>query len=276
MKTILVPTDYSEPAYNATIYAIQLAKELGTSVRLFHAYHMPARVPDYVAGEMDDQVLLSQEQKHMQRHIAKLEGKYGVELSGQVLMGFAADEVAVASSEYDLVVMGMQGGGMLQEILGSVSTKVMKQAKVPVLLVPQDASFAKPVNIIIACNALPDLSPENTGRLKQVLKTLGAATEILYVSKPGETGEKATGIKKDWSSILPTAGFSAEEAENTLDAIFSYTHGNNAGLLVTFPHKYGPIDKLLHQSSTKKVAFRSDIPVLVVPETHERGGTWLF
>lgn len=276
MKTILVPTDYSEPAYNAAVYAIQLAKELGANIKLFHAYHVPAAVPDYAAGEINERTLLDLEQKQMQRHINKLEMKFGTGQSGQVTMGFAADEILWASGKYDLVVMGMQGGGMLKEMLGSVSTKVMRKATVPVLLIPRDASFAEPVNVVIACNDKPDMLEENTGRLKELIGALGAATEVLYISKPGESKDKAASIKNNWASVLETAGFCAEEASNTMDAIFSYTHGSNAGLLVVFPHKYGPVDTLFHNSSSKKMAFRTDIPVLVIPETHERGGTWLF
>ncbi len=39
MKTILVPTDYSEVANNASRYAIELSKHLGAKLILFHAYH---------------------------------------------------------------------------------------------------------------------------------------------------------------------------------------------------------------------------------------------
>lgn len=277
MNTILVPTDYSEPARNAAVYAIQLAKELGASVRFFHAYHVPASVPDYVPGEMNDRILNDLEQRQMQRYIHRLEGKYGVKLTGQVSFGFAADEILLASDDNDIIVMGMQGGSMLKEILGSVSTKVMKNARVPVLLVPQDAGFAKPVNVIVASNSAPDISKANAIKLKVLLSTLGADAEVLYVSKPGEPGDNISGVKKAWADKFGTiAKFTAEEAGHTLDAIFSYTHGNNAGLLVMFPHKYGPLDQIFHSSATRKIALRTDIPVLVIPETHEKGGTWLF
>ena len=41
MKTILVPTDFSDAARNASEYAIAYAKEFQYKVILYHAYHLP-------------------------------------------------------------------------------------------------------------------------------------------------------------------------------------------------------------------------------------------
>lgn len=45
MKTILVPTDYSENAHNALLYAIDLAKATGSNIVLFHAFYQPLSYP---------------------------------------------------------------------------------------------------------------------------------------------------------------------------------------------------------------------------------------
>ncbi|MES1181580.1 MAG: universal stress protein, partial [Flavobacterium sp.] len=41
MKTILVPTDFSDAARNASEYAIEYAKEFGYKLLLCHVYHLP-------------------------------------------------------------------------------------------------------------------------------------------------------------------------------------------------------------------------------------------
>jgi len=42
MKTILVLTDFSQPAYNAAAYALQLAKYRKADIELAHAFKVPA------------------------------------------------------------------------------------------------------------------------------------------------------------------------------------------------------------------------------------------
>ncbi|MFD3001931.1 universal stress protein [Pontibacter toksunensis] len=45
MRTILVPTDYSQNAHNALLYAIELAKATGSGIVLFHAFYQPLSYP---------------------------------------------------------------------------------------------------------------------------------------------------------------------------------------------------------------------------------------
>ena len=54
MKTILVPTDFSEEARNAAEYAVKLAKEVKAKVILFHTFQVPipiSEVPVMVISE---------------------------------------------------------------------------------------------------------------------------------------------------------------------------------------------------------------------------------
>ncbi|WP_162053238.1 universal stress protein [Pontibacter pamirensis] len=45
MRTILVPTDYSQNAHNALLYAIELAKATESDIVLFHAFYKPLSYP---------------------------------------------------------------------------------------------------------------------------------------------------------------------------------------------------------------------------------------
>ena len=63
-----------------------------------------------------------------------------VEISGELVDGYADDELARLSREVDLLVCGSRGhgprGGV---ILGSVSAGVLRKARCPVLVVPRGA-----------------------------------------------------------------------------------------------------------------------------------------
>lgn len=45
MRTILVPTDYSQNAHNALLYAVELAKATESEIVLFHAFYQPLSYP---------------------------------------------------------------------------------------------------------------------------------------------------------------------------------------------------------------------------------------
>ena len=63
-----------------------------------------------------------------------------VEISGEVVDGYADDELARLSDEVDLLVCGSRGLGPLGRVmLGSVSAGVLRKARCPVLVVPRGA-----------------------------------------------------------------------------------------------------------------------------------------
>lgn len=63
-----------------------------------------------------------------------------VEISDEVVDGYADDELARLSGEVDLLVCGSQGHGPIGSVmLGSVSTGVLRKARCPILIVPRGA-----------------------------------------------------------------------------------------------------------------------------------------
>jgi nucleotide-binding universal stress UspA family protein len=63
-----------------------------------------------------------------------------VDIAGEVVDGYADDELARLSDEVDLLICGSRGRGRLGRVmLGSVSTGVLRKARCPVLVVPRGA-----------------------------------------------------------------------------------------------------------------------------------------
>ena len=63
-----------------------------------------------------------------------------MEISGDVVDGYADDELARLSEGVDLLVCGSRGRGPLGRVmLGSVAAGVLRKARCPVLVVPRGA-----------------------------------------------------------------------------------------------------------------------------------------
>jgi len=141
MHKLLVPFDGSEPAFRALSHAITLVREGGGgSVHLVHAHPEPR-----VYGEIE--VYLSPERvAELQRSVSEsiLAGaeavlkEAGVSHTKDVLVGHLGQVIAdhADSLGCDGIVMGTRGSGALGNLLlGSVATKVIHSANVPVTLV---------------------------------------------------------------------------------------------------------------------------------------------
>lgn len=143
LKTILVPTDFSEPSQKALAYARALAGLFEGSLHVLHVVEQPFvhgwTVEGYVAALPDfREELLRRAHEEMERLFAGDDERktLRVELVGRAGNPFAEIVRYAKEKEIDLIVMGTHGRGrMAQLLLGSVAEKVVRAAPCPVLTV---------------------------------------------------------------------------------------------------------------------------------------------
>lgn len=148
VKKILCAVDLSDHSREVASYATMLAKTFGASVIVVYTapslsqyvgFHVPPNTIENFVGE-----IVTGAEKSMQAFVA--ENFPGVEASGQVLIGYAAEEILnrAHTENVDIIVMGTHGRKGIDRILfGSVAEKVVKNAGMPVLTVrPTDSPEA--------------------------------------------------------------------------------------------------------------------------------------
>src|SRR3989344_9655075 len=153
MKTILVPTDFSEAAENAVEYAVEFAKELNAKVFLFHVFHTPIPPVDAPIFVPVSEELQNEKEFFLQKKADQLTKNTGVNISYSAKMGMAVEEILDEEKNADMIIMGIRTVGKLSEhILGSISTAILRKATIPVIIVPEGAKFKAPKKIVFACD----------------------------------------------------------------------------------------------------------------------------
>lgn len=158
LKSILLPTDFSECAGEATRYAFALAEQFDAHLHLLHVIHdITTQVPEFGMGLAFPAYL-----EHLPERIDKLEQeairklaeltpdgwseKRGATLA--VKQGQTFVEIVRYAREHqvDLIVIGTHGRSALaQTLLGSVAERVVRNATCPVFTVrPAAHSFVMP------------------------------------------------------------------------------------------------------------------------------------
>ena len=137
---ILCAVDLSEHSKQVAEYAATLAKKLGASVLVVYTapslsqyvgFHVPPNTIENFVGE-----IVTGAEQSMQSFVA--ENFPGIDAHGQVLIGYAAEEILNSASEEhaDMIIMGTHGRKGIDRILfGSVAEKVVKNARIPVLTI---------------------------------------------------------------------------------------------------------------------------------------------
>jgi nucleotide-binding universal stress UspA family protein len=141
LRKILVPTDLQPTSQGAIDVALTMARKYDATVVLLHVYAVPIYAfPDgallstaNLANELSNAAQIG-----LDRAARELSGR-GVQISPVLREGSAEDEILSVAEEVgaDLIVVGTHGRrGLTRALLGSVSESVLRDSKVPVLVVP--------------------------------------------------------------------------------------------------------------------------------------------
>jgi nucleotide-binding universal stress UspA family protein len=142
IRTILVPTDFSQCSLAGTEYAGFLAKELGATLRLFHAiypytnYVFVDRTGVRLSGLAE---AMEETTRQEMDALKQMDFLRGVRVQSESLPGPAVEEICAAAGapEVDLVVISTHGRtGLKHALIGSVAEHVVRYAERPVLVVP--------------------------------------------------------------------------------------------------------------------------------------------
>ena len=143
-SNILVPVDFSEHSVNATRLAIEIARLFGSKITLIHIGVVPHVYSTELglggtAGPLFSEMsqAAAAEQYHRLERLAKEEVPESLQVTTLVREGFPPEEILaqVESGGHDLVVMGTHGRtGIGRVLLGSVTERVVREIKVPIMV----------------------------------------------------------------------------------------------------------------------------------------------
>jgi nucleotide-binding universal stress UspA family protein len=141
MKPVLLATDGSPTAEEATKKAIELAKLFDTELLIVTAWDIPYSTLGYAAVPVNGDLMMAAEEqaKKVAGRAAAAAEADGVPAETILLRGFPVEEICAAAKKFEpeLIVLGSHGWGAMKRMLfGSVSTGVLHHTSVPVLVVP--------------------------------------------------------------------------------------------------------------------------------------------
>ncbi|MBN1416188.1 MAG: universal stress protein [Bacteroidales bacterium] len=142
LKSILIPTDFSDLSESALRVGIAIARRQNSSITLLHVVDMftylePAELflPDF--RSTPDLVLTMKDR--LEELSSKIQKDTGIPITGIVLDGQPADRICRYAYEenVNLIVMGTHGTSGLREFfIGSEAFRVVKNTTCPVLTIP--------------------------------------------------------------------------------------------------------------------------------------------
>jgi nucleotide-binding universal stress UspA family protein len=277
MKTILVPTDFSENAENALRYAINLAKRMQAKIILMHSFHSE-HTPNYASVDVfsfDIEKVLEETKAKSHEKLKSFyntilqDFKYPVEYV--ISYNLLVDAVLTIMEEenIDLIIMGTHGadGILSRQIFGTNSSNVVERAKCPVIIIPQNA---KPGDIRTIAYSTQYLDSDITclQTLVDIAKLFGATIQLIHVSLYDDESAKKHmqefRLKVQENVLCEDISFKLLIGSNVEKRIEAYIkEEEKVDLLVMSAHHRNLMDKLFGKSITKVLLFYLQIPLMV-------------
>ncbi|WP_137904496.1 universal stress protein [Chryseobacterium sp. 2VB] len=270
MKTIIVCTDFSHEAENATNYAASMAKENKYRIVLFNLQSVSIHALNAQVSADFFYTQTLKNQKKMEDKAAELKRLYTVETQHHLASGNFIEELenCMQIHDCDFIVMGMAEKTLEQKLLGNSVTRAIHRIKKPILIVPAHIEYTGIQKILFAYDTHKSMTWSAMNDIYHFINEFNAEIEVFNVSERLEdfaevihdidlnSGYDLDDIKYSFKMIQSIEVIKAIEEEIRL---------TGPDLLTMIPYKYNLVESLFHRSKTAIMAYKNKIPLLSIP-----------
>jgi len=273
MRTIIIASDFTNIADDATVYAMEAARVVDAKVVLFHLHVMSVHVANARLSPASLQASLDQNRETVERKAKQLTEQFGVPVAVEWRMGdfYLELRAAIDTHQADLVVMGMAQKSIEQDLMGNTTTAAINKLKLPVLAIPKGAKFNGIKKIMFACDIDRGIHAFVLDKVRTVALLFDAEVEIFHVSeklkKIAEQDQLPDHLAKSFGDGLDGIRYLYKNVSSNavVQEIENEINRSGIDLLVMVPYRYGFWGSLVHKSKTRSMASGNSIPLLSIP-----------
>jgi nucleotide-binding universal stress UspA family protein len=270
MNSILVPIDFSETSENALKYAVGIANYLSYKIILLHVDSLPLMNNEfqdvsYLVNKSRDEYLVLLKSKASQ--LKKDNFLIGnIEYYAETGELSSTIESFVLENSIDYVVMGITGcnSAITQFLLGSNAVALSKHIDVPLFIIPKNYHYKSIKKIAYACS-LETKDPLGIIKVKVLNAIFGSSLFVLHVIPSDHfLNKKESEVECYNEQKLEHTDHQTcvVQCDNVSEAIIDFIGTNEIDLVIMEQKDYSFLEKIIHVSATKELAFKSPIPLL--------------
>lgn len=289
---IIVPTDFSNHAYTATLAAFRLAKRHKVEIRMLHAYIAPnitgnVQLTNNLTYEIAEPGTVDKIVKDVEAKFSELNEKIrqdiklgtipAVGYSHKIVEGVPEDAITdyAKSNPPYIVVMGTRSWAKKEkEMIGSVTAEVLDECRFSVLTIPETIhadTISQPRQILFFSNLdQSDILAIDT--MYRIFPDAGAKVTIVHIPSRRRLSDRTTGRsaialyeycrKKFCDYKFETVPVDPKKAADEMQRL---NNENNFDLVVVPNRKKNAFSRLFNPSLAHRLLFQADIPMLVIP-----------
>lgn len=277
MKNILIPTDLSDTAQKAFVYALQLADNQGANITTLLVFkkpiikgaHLPSTMEEFYATYDLTEFQSYKDVIPPLHDLIESEGYQHLDVKHVMEEGDTTETIlrVARESECDLIVMGTTGAkGLKALFMGSIAGEILENAHCPVLVVPDASTFDGKIDQIAFTISYKEEEKRALTKLSKMAADFDAEIHCIHVdvAHTSELADQMTAFKADIKGYEKIS-FEVLEGNNIDKAISEYLASNPIDIIAMVTHERHFFEELFNFSKTKQLAYHSKIPLLAIP-----------
>ena len=276
MRKIIIPTDFSENAYNALRYAAELFKYEKSEFYVLHAY--ADEVYDFdgvITSEFLEEYKKTVKEKcdrELEKTLDRIKHQYSNPKHSYhsiSAFGLLIDEVndLAEKENADLIITSTRGITNDKKLtFGSNTLQIIKYVQCPVLSIPENFRFTDPQRILFPTNYLLPYQRRELKLVGGIARSFCSEIHMLYVSKLSEITLRQKDNKEAIFEHLydvKVHEHQEEDLEKT-EAIQKLIDELNIDLLILVNSRHSYLENILYSSTIDKIGLHPKIPFLVL------------
>ena len=275
MKTILVATDFSTAAHNASLYAVELARAFNARIILCNVFQqVPVPVSEIPVITMEEMAVRVERQLKEEKKLLSEGNDVPIELFFKPGIADRIILKAVTEKGADIIIAGMKKDNVtIRHIFGSTVTQLVKNLEVPMLVVPEEITYTSISTIALANEN--DVAPDSDARLLDTLRLLGerfhSKLYLVRIAKDRfheayEVLNRPFKISRMVKTLDPI--YECIVGKDVPEALKDFTSGYKINLLALLTHKHDFWERLFIKSTTRAMIFETPVPLLILPDKY--------
>ena len=277
MKRILLPTDFSDNAFNAICYAVQLFEKEKCEFFLLHTYtpvtyNVGTAADSYSTFELLEILKitvaqnLDKTEKRLKDKFKNPNHSFQKISSFNMLVNEMQDQVK--DKNIDLIVMGTTGATGAKEIfLGTNTMFTIKKVKCAVMVVPANFSYEEPKEILFPTDFKFSYKNKYLTFIRDLCNSHNSKLHIFNIVHEENTDSKNEMTMDFLDKYFENNDhkFHVSENKKLQEAIVEFELKNKINLLVMIHTKHSFFENILFEPVINKIVFHTQVPFLVIP-----------
>ncbi|MGB5818977.1 MAG: universal stress protein [Saonia sp.] len=279
MKHILIPTDFSDNAWNAVQYAIALFKKTECVFYLFNinpiAPYAGSETSIVGSSKVLEDAILQESDQQLQKLLERIEqlplnAKHTFETHSVYDFFVDAIRKEIADKKIDLIIMGTKGASGFKKVaMGSNTADVITKVKCPLLAVPENAEYKKPREIAFPTDFNLSYDIKVLDTLIEMAQINKSALRVLHISKKGEELNSEQFKNKeflhDYFKDLEHS-FHTVTGKKLETAVQCFAESRDLDMISMVAKNLNFIQRVLFRPAVQEISYHTDIPFLVLHE----------